>query len=191
MENLIAKYEGLGFHLSIKEEPLIIAYCVRSKSKARFAKPLFNYRFRSIERMVEFCNEWIERVEKNVNSENERKAKKKEAQKVMNHNFKVGMFIYNSWGYDQTNIDFYQVVECKEKSVILREIAKSIVAGSEGFMSAKVKPIKDYFVGEPILKRINISVSYNGNISYYIKAKHGCFSEYANAESGVYSSWYA
>jgi hypothetical protein len=191
MKNLIAKYEGLGFHLSIKEEPLIIAYCVRIKSKARFPKPLFNFRFRSIERMNEFCTEWIERVETNINSQNERKAKKKEAQKVMNHNFKEGMILYNSWGYDQTNIDFYQIVKIKEKSVILREIASSTVSGSEGFMSANVKPIKDYFVGEPILKRINISVSYNGNISYYIKAKHGCFCEYANAESGVYSSWYA
>ena len=191
MKNLIAKYEGLGFHLSIKEEPLIIAYCVRMKSKARFPKALFNYRFKSPERMAEYCSEWIERVEKNINSNNERKAIKKEAQKNMNHNYVEGSIIYNSWGYDQTNIDFYQVVESKEKSVILREIASSTVAGSEGFMSASVKPIKDYFVGEPILKRINISVSYNGDISYYIKAKHGCFCEYANAESGVYSSWYA
>jgi len=191
MKNLIAKYEGLGFHLSIKEEPLIIAYCVRIKSKARFPKPLFNFRFRSIERMNEFCTEWIERVETNINSQNERKAKKKEAQKVMNHNFKEGMILYNSWGYDQTNIDFYQIVKIKEKSVILREIASSTVAGSEGFMSASVKPVKDYFVGEPILKRINISVNYNGSISYHIAAKHGCFCEYANAESGVYSSWYA
>jgi hypothetical protein len=191
MENLIKKYESLGFHLSVKEEPIIVGYCVRKVSKARFKKPLFNYRFRSVERMVEFCNEWIERVETNINSQNELKAKKKEAQKVMNHNFKEGMIIYNSWGYDQTNIDFYQVIESKEKSVILREIASSTVAGSEGFMSASIKPIKDYFIGEPILKRINISINYNGNISYYIKAKHGCFCEYANAESGVYSSWYA
>jgi hypothetical protein len=191
MKNLIEKYESLGYSLNVKEEPLIIANCMKLKSKARFPKPLFNFRFRSIERMNEFCTEWIERVETNINSQNELKAKKKEAQKVMNHNFKEGMILYNSWGYDQTNIDFYQIVKSKEKSVILREIASSTVAGSEGFMSASVKPVKDYFVGEPILKKVNLSVNYNGSISYHIAAKYGCFCEYANAESGVYSSWYA
>ena len=193
MKNLIANYEGFGYHHSIKEEPLITAYCVRIKSKARFKKPLFNFRFRSIERMIEYCTEWIERVEKNVNAENERKAIKKEAQKNMNHNFVKGSIIYNSWGYDQTNIDFYQIIEVKAKSVILREIASSYVKGSEGFMCANVKPVKDYFVGEPILKRIVTSVNYSGSISYSISSKHGCFCNYIESkeESGVYSSWYA
>ena len=68
MENLIKKYESLGFHLSVKEQPIIVGYCVRKVSKARFKKPLFNYRFRSVERMLEFCNEWIERVERNINA---------------------------------------------------------------------------------------------------------------------------
>lgn len=191
MKNLIEKYESLGFALNLKEEPIIVGCCYRLKSKSRFPKPLFNYRFRSIERMIEYCSEWIERVEANINSENERKAKKKEAQKAMNHNFKEGMIIYNSWGYDQTNIDFYQVVESKEKSIKLRKICKSYVEDSEGFMSANVKPVENAFIGEPFLKKVNLSVSYNGEISYYIKAEHGCFCHYVNAESGVYCSWYA
>ena len=60
-------------------------------------------------------------------------------------------------------------------------------------MCANVKPIKDYFVGEPILKRIVTSVNYNGNISYHISARHGCFCNFIESkeENGVYSSWYA
>jgi hypothetical protein len=192
MKNLIEKYESLGYVLTVKEE-LNIALCMKAKTKARFPKALFNYRFKSPERMAEYCSEWIERVEKNINSENERKAIKKEAQKNMNHNFVEGSIIYNSWGYDQTNIDFYQIVEVKAKSVILRAIASSYVKGSEGFMCANVKPIKDYFVGEPILKKIVTSVNYSGNISYHISAKHGCFCNFVESkeEKGVYSSWYA
>lgn len=192
MKNLIEKYESLGYVLTVKEE-LNIALCMKAKSKARFPKALFNYRFKSPERMDEYCSEWIERVEKNINSENERKAKKKEAQNNMNHNFVEGSIIYNSWGYDQTNIDFYQIVEVKPKSVILRKIESCYVSGTEGFMCANVKPIKDCFVGEPILKKINISVNYNGNISYYIKAKFGAFCNFIESkeEKGVYSSWYA
>jgi hypothetical protein len=191
MKNLIEKYESLGFHLSVKNEPMFVGYCTKKVSKARFPKALFNYRFRSAERMAEFCKEWIEKVEANINSVKQLKEQKKIAQQNMNHNFKVGQVIYNSWGYDQTNINFYQVIESKEKSIILREIASSYVAGSEGFMSACVKPVENAFIGEPILKKVVVSVSYNGNVSYYIKAKHGCFCEYAANENGVYSSWYA
>jgi hypothetical protein len=191
MKNLIEKYESLGFHLSVKNEPMIVGYCVRKVSKARFPKPLFNYRFRSVERMAEFCMEWIERVERNINAEKARKEQKKLAQQNMKHSFQVGQVLYNSWGYDQTNINFYQIVGVKEKSIVLQEVCKSIVAGSEGFMSARVKPVENAFIGEPILKKVVVSVAYNGNVSYYIKAKHGCFCEYAANESGVYSSWYA
>lgn len=191
MKNLIEKYESLGFNLSVKEEPMFVGYCVRKVSKARFPKPLFNYRFRSAERMAEFCMEWIERVERNINAEKARKEMKKAAQQNMNHNFKVGQFIYNSWGYDQTNINFYQIVGVKEKSIVLQEVSKSIVAGSEGFMCANVQPVENAFVGEPILKKVIVQVGYNGNVSYYIKAEHGCFCEYAASQQGVYSSWYA
>ena len=62
MKNLIEKYESLGFVLNLKNESMIIGCCMKKVSKARFPKPLFNYRFRSVERMIEFCNEWIERV---------------------------------------------------------------------------------------------------------------------------------
>lgn len=191
MKNLIEKYESLGFHLSVKNEPMFVGYCTKKVSKARFPKALFNYRFRSAERMAEFCMEWIEKVERNINAEKARKEQKKIAQQNMNHNYKVGQFIYNSWGYDQTNINFYQIVGVKEKSIILQEVCKSIVAGSEGFMSARVKPVENAFIGEPILKKVVVSVAYNGSIGYYIKAKHGCFCEYAANENGVYSSWYA
>jgi hypothetical protein len=191
MKNLIEKYENLGYILTLKNEPMIIGTCVRKVSRARIPNPLFNYRFRSIDRMIEFCTEWINKVEINVNAENERKAKKKEAQKNMQHSYKVGDIIYNSWGYDQTNIDFYQIVEVKAKSIMINRIGKCYVEGTEGFMSSNVKPIQDDFIGEPILKKVNILVNYNGNIQYYIKAEHGCFVEYHNEKSGVYSSWYA
>ena len=46
MENLIKKYESLGFSLNVSEiKP--IATCVKIKSKSMFPKPEFAYRFRS------------------------------------------------------------------------------------------------------------------------------------------------
>lgn len=190
MKNLIEKYENCGFSLSLENERNV-ACCMRIKSKARIPKPVFHIRFRSNERMIEYCNEWISRVAANMKSEAERKEKKREAMKNMSHPFKVGQVLYNSWGYEQTNIDFYQVVEIKAKSIKIRPIYSSYVEGSEGFMCANVKPAINQFKGEAILKKVNLSVSYNGSISHYIKAENGCFVNYLESQEGVYSSWYA
>lgn len=40
---------------------------------------------------------------------------------------KVGDTLYSSWGYDQTNIDFYKVVKVSEFSVWIQETGKEIV----------------------------------------------------------------
>ena len=53
---------------------------------------------------------------------------------------KVGDVMYSSWGYDQTNVDFYKVVRATAKSVWLISIGASAVEGSEGFMCNRVLP---------------------------------------------------
>jgi hypothetical protein len=44
-------------------------------------------------------------------------------------NPKVGDILYSSWGYDQTNIDYYQVVKVSKASVWIRSIGKECLAG--------------------------------------------------------------
>ena len=40
----------------------------------------------------------------------------------------VGMILYSSWGYDQTNIDFYKIVRVSDKGTVwIQELAKEIV----------------------------------------------------------------
>ena len=52
---------------------------------------------------------------------------------------KTGDILVSSWGYDQTNIDFYQVVEVAGKqTVIVREIAGTVT--ETGFMQGSVIP---------------------------------------------------
>ena len=41
--------------------------------------------------------------------------------------FEVGSFAYGSWGYDQTNIDFYMVVRRTEKTIWLQPVKSEIV----------------------------------------------------------------
>jgi hypothetical protein len=40
---------------------------------------------------------------------------------------KVGDILYSSWGYDQTNIDFYKVVRVSKSSVWIQQIGQKVV----------------------------------------------------------------
>ena len=76
---------------------------------------------------------------------------------------KLGDILYSSWGYDQTNIDFYQVTRVLKASVEIRRIS-SKQGPEDGFMTASVTPVKDYFVGEPMVKRIAYTQSGEPNV---------------------------
>jgi hypothetical protein len=191
MKQLIERFENLGFELIINEE-LMNAKCLKKNSKALMPKAFFWIRFRSMERLAEYCGEWISNKEKIAAYEAERKAKKAELMKNMNHSFKIGQVLYDSWGWEQTNIDFYQVVEVKPKSIKMQRIA-SKYASSENqkgisSMAAYVEPVQNEFIREPELKKINVMLSGESH-SYYIKSDHGWINLYENRP--VYSSWYA
>lgn len=49
------------------------------------------------------------------------------------------------WGYDQTNVQYFQVTRTTKKMIYMKEINKRSVPCSEGFMSDKVVPVKDSF----------------------------------------------
>ncbi len=76
----------------------------------------------------------------------QRKQAKQEARKRFQNPYKVGDIVHHSWGYDQTNCDFYQVVEVKPASVVLRKIGAKTVPGSEGFMCESLMPEKGAFL---------------------------------------------
>lgn len=51
---------------------------------------------------------------------------------------KVGDIFLMSWGYDQTNVNFFQVTRISKGGVFIREIGYKSVEGSNGFMCQKV-----------------------------------------------------
>jgi len=52
---------------------------------------------------------------------------------------KVGDILYSSWGYDQTNIEFFKVVKVSEFSVWIQEVGSKIVEVT-GWAHEKVIP---------------------------------------------------
>lgn len=56
--------------------------------------------------------------------------------------YQVGDILEGSWGYDQTNIDFYRVVKRTDKTVWMRKMQTRHVSDA-GFMSDHVEPGDD------------------------------------------------
>lgn len=52
-----------------------------------------------------------------------RRDAKRAARSKFKNPYKVGEFLYTSWGYDQTNVDFFQILEVRDTSIKIRAVA--------------------------------------------------------------------
>lgn len=144
-------------------------------------KPDWHYGFKTEEKRLEYVNKWLEGLRLSLLAKAERRREKT----AYRHTLKPGDIVYNSWGYDQTNIDFYQVVEAPSgKTVRIRAIKGELQTDSDcGAMSGRTMPCKDAFIDDApmLLKRVS-----KGN---YLPFKHGCGSPWEGKP--LYCSWYA
>jgi hypothetical protein len=95
---------------------------------------------------------------------------------------KVGDIFVNTWGYDQTNQDAYQVIRLTPKMMILQEIDTKPVPGTEGFMCCEVVPVKDSF--KPDARPFKARQSQDFALNYGYCKRHVDGANY-------YNSWYA
>ena len=96
-----------------------------------------------------------------ANVEHEERRKVEETQNA--EGVHLGDIFYSSWGYDQTNIDFYQVVQLKGKhTLILRR--NNVQCGMSSSYCGLTRPIRDSFNEryEPYTVRTKF-VDYFGN----------------------------
>lgn len=114
---------------------------------------------------------------------------------------KKGDVVRYSWGYDQTNVDAFEVVRESPKSVWIQAIATKQVPGSGGFMSAKVVPVRGSFLtrtfmgpngpetetAKPIVKRRKVNWKGEEEI---LHMDFGVATLWPDG-SEAYESWYA
>lgn len=100
----------------------------------------------------------------------------------MNENIVVGDIFVNSWGYDQTNVDAYQVTRLTPKKMELAPIATTPVPGTDGFMCCKVVPVKDSFISNG--RKFMVRQAKEFGLTYGWCKKHFEGAQY-------YNSWYA
>lgn len=112
----------------------------------RAQKPDFHYRYRTVAERQETARRHFNRWRDNEDYA------RREREKPMQ--LGVGDVLKASWGYEQTNVDYYEVTRVVGKaSVEIRQIAAEHVEW--GDMRGKSVPVPGQFVGEPMVKRVS------------------------------------
>jgi hypothetical protein len=134
-------------------------------------KPIWRFRFSNDAQREAKVTEAFENRKAH---EDRIKANKAETQ-AWRHGFEPGDIFKSSWGYDQTNVDYYEVISTTEKMLTVRQIRKAS-SDEEGFMTARCVPSPGDYIGEP--KKVLAQPGYNSK-----GPKDGYFkvASYANA----------
>lgn len=82
------------------------------------------------------------------------KEQRAEARKSYQHALKVGDVLSAAWGYDETHVDFYEVLDTRGKSVLISKIGKKIDHSSAVGGADYVVPARGHYIGKPMLKRV-------------------------------------
>lgn len=83
----------------------------------------------------------------------ERKTREAEKAKSGRRGVEVGHVLVSTWGYDQTNVDYYQVTKLIGKTMVeIRKIGTERIEAT-GWASDKVMPAIDDFRGNPLRRK--------------------------------------
>jgi len=77
------------------------------------------------------------------------------AERMKPHTLKVGEVLYGSWGYEQTNCEFWEIIAVTKNGATLRQLGQEEVPGSQGFMSEKVVAKVGQFYGPAVKVRVS------------------------------------
>lgn len=119
-------------------------------------KPAFYYGFSDLKRAEVYATSYVlqeaQRQQRRASQVAARQAKRANL-KASDH-WAIGDTVYTSWGYDQTNVDFFQIVALKERSVVVRQVAEnSSDHGQPG--GGRTAPRRYEYTGPEILCPLN------------------------------------
>ena len=144
----IVKFDGAVEVYIMEDGPKYVAKGFKGKA----AKSAFYYNFKTAERMNAYVEKFFADYERALEYKAERKAEVKAAKSKAAEEIKVGDIYSSSWGYDQTNVDFYKVLEVKKASAVIVKVGSETV--SDRGSCTDVVAVPEVETGEPMLKRI-------------------------------------
>lgn len=169
-----------GHGVSYVIESMPAGHAIVKVWRGKASKPSDHYRVRSEAEAMGVVERAVAGEKSSAEYKAKRAAERKTRETEMAAKLKVGSLLSYIWGYEQTNVEFFEVTAKKGKTVTLRKIAGETVEET-GWASAKVRPCPGRFIGEPFTKRIS---------AYGVSFAHGSGCP-TTAESAHYCSWYA
>jgi hypothetical protein len=155
-EELKEEFENLGLRLefSVNSENKPVARLYKATPRAKYTKEkmVWGYYFKSDEKRLEYANEFLENKINSIKAKEKYKKDKRERELRERESIKVGDVFNCSWGYEQTQQDFYQVVEKPTSSTIIVRPINSKSLEQTSWCSEYVTPIKESFIGENTYK---------------------------------------
>jgi hypothetical protein len=120
--------------IDAKSYPYSVKF-VQETPKARYMpyKVIYHYKFTTLERAEQQANAYINNAKSVAEYREIKRAAKAEANKGVNAAdfYQIGDVIVNTWGYEQTNVNYYKVVKVTAKTISIVEIGLTTVKGSE------------------------------------------------------------
>jgi hypothetical protein len=143
---LTIDHKDLGITVYTRDGETLGGLCFVGKA----IKPTWFYRFKSVEQRNKEIEQTFARVQSKVDRKAQEKAKKADA--MANHGVVVGDVFRCSWGYDQTNIDYYEVIAITGKTATICRIG--CLSENTGWLQGDSVPQLGAFIGKPKKKLI-------------------------------------
>lgn len=129
--------------------------------------PAFFYSFRSLDRAELYVREWLasQALSRQARATRDAERKAKRAAFKASDFWAVGDVGHTFWGYDQTNVEFFQVVRLLPRSVVVRQVAENNSDhGQPG--GGRTQPRRFEFVGPEQLCPIDEHGNFNAGPCY-------------------------
>jgi hypothetical protein len=144
--DLTIDHKELGITVYTRDGETLGGLCFVGKA----IKPTWFYRFKSVEQRNKEIEQTFARVQAKVDRKASDKAKKDDA--MANHGVIAGDVFRCSWGYDQTNIDYYEVISVTGKTATICRIG--CMSEDTGWLQGESVPQLGAFIGKPYKKLI-------------------------------------
>ena len=124
-----------------------VAYFYRTKTgepaasffRAKATKPSFSYQFKTMALATAYVKRYFATVIAAKQSVEHQKAEAAAKAAEVGAELRIGSLFKAAWGYEQTNIQYYEVIAKTEKTVTVQEIITT------GYMSGKCVPLPGLF----------------------------------------------
>lgn len=163
------------------DQPCAIAYAGKAN------RPAWHRIYSSRDKAERLSREWLTGIAAAQVAEQQRRAELRAA-KAQGHPYQIGDIFHHSWGWEQTNCDYYQVTAVTKGTVTIRKIAaKDANTDTGNSMACCLLPAPGRFLSdaEPIVKHPQTTDGKN----WHIAMEYGWCDKWNGRPN--YCSWYA